>query len=65
MKVAFIKAISLLMSTSGKESCATRSNVKSADSRPSMVTCGPNQPCPRGTTCLKIYGKEGLCVLTK
>ena len=61
MKLAFIKAISLLVITLGKESCATRSTA----SRPSMVTCGPNQPCPRGTTCLKIYGKEGLCVLTK
>ena len=65
MNFAFIKAFSLLMTGSGKEICCTKPSVKSSDSRPAMVTCGPKNPCPRGTMCLKMFGNEGLCVLTK
>jgi len=27
------------------------------------VTCSDDWPCPRGAMCMKLYGKEGLCVL--
>lgn len=32
---------------------------------PIPVTCSDKIPCPRGSQCMRIVGKEGFCVLFK
>lgn len=62
MRFAFLNIFSLLAPSHILEKSSFKSEI---DSRPIMVACGPNlPPCPHGSMCIKLYGKEGICVLT-
>lgn len=30
---------------------------------PSMLSCGPGGECPKGSMCVKLIGKYGICVV--
>lgn len=32
---------------------------------PKMLECGPRGECPKGSMCLKLIGKYGVCVVQK
>ncbi len=66
MKVAFIPTIILL--TKGAKNFVMNSvseTFYNEPYRPAPLSCSPKNPCPIGSMCLRIYGNEGLCVVTK
>ena len=38
---------------------------KTEPPRPTMLPCGKNGECPKGSMCMKLIGDYGVCVVSK
>jgi len=57
----FVSALSIFSQSTSKTTSLGAS--KNDIPRKVPVTCSPTWPCPEGSVCMRIMGKEGFCVL--
>lgn len=60
---AFVSALAIFSQSSTSKTTTSLGASKNDIPMKVPVTCSPSWPCPEGSVCMRIVGKEGFCVL--
>ena len=62
---AFVSVLSVFSNSNLYRPRVTSETSSHPEPRKVIVTCSNKWPCPEGSRCMKVMGKEGFCILEK